>query len=88
MLLADTDADLRPALLRILEEFRRRYVLTYVPEGVEHGGWHALDVSREGPAGQGDRQTRLPARLAGVTLSPPRGGRSSRPLLLPLSAQV
>jgi VWFA-related protein len=48
VLLADTSADLRPALLQILEEFRRRYVLTYVPEGVERGGWHAIDVAVRG----------------------------------------
>ena len=45
VLLADTDDDLQPALVRILDEFRRRYVLTYVPEGVEQGGWHGLQVT-------------------------------------------
>jgi VWFA-related protein len=48
VMLADTDADLRPSLLRILEEFRRRYVLTYVPEGVDLSGWHAIDVTVRG----------------------------------------
>ena len=50
VLRADADADLRPALLRILDEFRRRYVLTYVPEGVDAGGWHAIDVTVRGKA--------------------------------------
>jgi len=33
-----------PAFLEILQEFRRRYVLTYTPTGVERGGWHQLNV--------------------------------------------
>ena len=35
---------LRDAFVRILDEFRSRYVLTYVPHGVEAKGWHELDV--------------------------------------------
>jgi len=30
--------------LGILDEFRQRYVLTYVPRGVSESGWHAVDV--------------------------------------------
>jgi Ca-activated chloride channel family protein len=33
-----------PAFLEILQEFRRRYVLTYTPSGVTRGGWHQLSV--------------------------------------------
>ena len=34
-----------PAIfLRILNEFRQRYVLTYIPSGVPEGGWHNLEV--------------------------------------------
>lgn len=33
-----------PAFLEILQEFRRRYVLSFVPSGVAAGGWHALQV--------------------------------------------
>lgn len=33
-----------PAFLEILQEFRRRYIITYTPAGVARGGWHALDV--------------------------------------------
>jgi Ca-activated chloride channel homolog len=36
--------DLRAAFVGILDEFRQRYVLSYVPEGVSAGGWHELDV--------------------------------------------
>ena len=50
VLRADTGADVRPALLRILDEFRRRYVLTYVPDRVDPGGWHAIDVTVRGKA--------------------------------------
>lgn len=52
VLLAEGDADLRPTLLRVLDEFRRRYVLGYVPEGVDPGGWHTLDVRLKGPSGK------------------------------------
>jgi VWFA-related protein len=33
-----------PAFLEILQEFRRRYVLSFAPTGVAPGGWHALQV--------------------------------------------
>ena len=33
-----------PAFLEILQEFRRRYVITYAPTGVPRGGWHQLNV--------------------------------------------
>lgn len=52
VLVAGTDDDLKPALVRILEEFRRRYVLSYMPEGVEQGGWHALQVTVKRRAGK------------------------------------
>jgi VWFA-related protein len=67
--LADTDADLRPALLRILDEFRRRYVLTYLPEGVELGGWHAIDVAVKG------RSAKVTARRGYQREWPGGGGR-------------
>ena len=35
---------LREAFLGILEEFRQRYVLSYVPRGVARDGWHRLEV--------------------------------------------
>lgn len=40
----DEDDDPGPAFLEILEEFRRRYVVTYLPTGVTPGGWHTVDI--------------------------------------------
>jgi len=37
-------ADLRGSFEKILQEFRSRYVLAYVPTGVPPGGFHRLDV--------------------------------------------
>ena len=37
-------ADLRGSFQKILQEFRSRYVLAYVPTGVPSGGFHRLDV--------------------------------------------
>jgi VWFA-related protein len=43
--LLDSDqGDLRAPFLRILDEFRQRYVLTYTPRGVAGSGFHKLDV--------------------------------------------
>lgn len=36
--------DPRPVFLEILGEFRRRYVLTFAPEGAPPSGWHSLSV--------------------------------------------
>jgi Ca-activated chloride channel family protein len=36
--------DLSATFLRILDEFRNRYLLSYSPAGVARGGWHRLDV--------------------------------------------
>ena len=36
--------DLRETFQHILQDFRSRYVLTYVPAGVASGGFHRLDV--------------------------------------------
>jgi VWFA-related protein len=33
-----------PAFLEILQEFRRRYLVTYTPAGVDKAGWHKLEV--------------------------------------------
>jgi VWFA-related protein len=40
----DAAADPSPAFVEILQEFRRRYVITFVPTGVQPGGWHQLSV--------------------------------------------
>jgi VWFA-related protein len=42
------DADLTHAFTSILGEFRDRYVLSFVPSGVQAGGWHTLDVKVKG----------------------------------------
>lgn len=40
----ESSASLGKTFLAILEEFRRRYVLRYVPRGVAAGGWHDIRV--------------------------------------------
>ena len=35
---------LRETFVQIVTEFRSRYLLTYIPTGVEAGGWHPIDV--------------------------------------------
>jgi VWFA-related protein len=37
---------------RIVGEFRRRYLVSYMPSGVEAGGWHAIDVTLKNRRGQ------------------------------------
>lgn len=37
-------SDFRAELLRVLDEFRSRYVLTFTPRGVPVGGFHQLEV--------------------------------------------
>jgi Ca-activated chloride channel family protein len=37
--------DLAAMFLKILDEFRRRYLVSYTPQGVSESGWHKLDVS-------------------------------------------
>jgi VWFA-related protein len=58
----------RAEIVRVLEEFRSRYVITFAPRGVEAGGFHTLDVKvrREG--------LRVRARPGYISL-PGRGGR-------------
>lgn len=41
---AADSSELRAVFERIVAEFRSRYVLTYVPRGVEAAGWHPLEV--------------------------------------------
>jgi len=35
---------LRETFVQIVTEFRSRYLLTYIPTGVQAGGWHPIDV--------------------------------------------
>jgi Ca-activated chloride channel homolog len=41
-------ANLAKVFLNVLEEFRHRYLISYTPNGVDHGGWHKLDVGIKG----------------------------------------
>jgi VWFA-related protein len=41
-------ANLPQVFLSVLEEFRHRYLISYTPNGVEHGGWHKIDVNIKG----------------------------------------
>jgi VWFA-related protein len=50
--LAEEGGELRAAFERIVAEFRSRYVITYMPRGVEAGGWHPLQVSLKGRSGR------------------------------------
>ncbi len=45
-------AGTRAAFLRILDDFRAGYVLTYTPEGVSNAGWHPIDVRLKGARGE------------------------------------
>jgi VWFA-related protein len=44
----ESTRDLNTTFREILEEFRRRYLISYSPEGVTPGGWHRLDVRVKG----------------------------------------
>ena len=43
--------DLSATFLRILDEFRNRYVISYSPAGVSKSGWHRLEVRLTGRRG-------------------------------------
>lgn len=51
-LVADTPARLREAFERIVADFRSRYLLAYVPAGVEATGWHRLEVKLKNRPGR------------------------------------
>ncbi len=44
----ESTKDLSQTFLRILDEFRQRYLLSYTPRGVATTGWHRLDVRVKG----------------------------------------
>jgi VWFA-related protein len=48
MLLARSDQQLRETFLRVLDEFRQRYLITYTPADVQQTGWHTLQVRARG----------------------------------------
>jgi VWFA-related protein len=41
---ASSNRDLQKLFSRAIRDMRDRYVLTYTPSGVNHAGWHALNV--------------------------------------------
>jgi Ca-activated chloride channel family protein len=50
-LTTDRSEKLRETFVRIINEFRTRYLLTYTPRGVEAGGWHSIEVKLKGRRG-------------------------------------
>jgi Ca-activated chloride channel homolog len=48
LLKLQSSKDLSATFLRILDEFRNRYLLSYSPTGVAKDGWHRLDVRLKG----------------------------------------
>lgn len=44
----ESTKDLSAAFLKILDEFRQRYLISYSPTGVAPDGWHRLDVRVKG----------------------------------------
>jgi hypothetical protein len=73
----DSTRDLHATFLRILEEFRHRYVLSYTPEGVTKGGWHQLDVRVKGR--RASVRARHGYRRSEVSQATPCPGQGSSP---------
>jgi VWFA-related protein len=44
VVVADDEGGVRGGFVKVLSEFRQRYVLAYTPSGVAPDGWHTLDV--------------------------------------------
>ena len=44
----ESTKDLDAVFLRILDEFRHRYLISYRPKGVTAAGWHKLEVKAKG----------------------------------------
>jgi VWFA-related protein len=45
---AESSTDLGAVFLKVLDEFRQRYLISYSPQGVAGDGWHRLDVRVKG----------------------------------------
>jgi VWFA-related protein len=43
-IIVENSKNLGDAFRQILEEFRKRYLITYIPRGVSESGWHELKV--------------------------------------------
>lgn len=48
LLVAGRSDRLRETFVRVVNEFKSRYILTYTPQRVAVGGWHAIDVRLTG----------------------------------------
>ena len=49
---AESSDRLRETFVRIVNEFRSRYLITYTPRGVAAGGWHPIEVTLKGRKGK------------------------------------
>ena len=49
---AADEAALGTTFLRVLDEFRQRYVLSYTATGVAERGWHTIEVKLRGQSGE------------------------------------
>ncbi len=49
---AERSERLRETFEQVVAEFRSRYLITYVPRGVESGGWHPIEVKLRKRAGK------------------------------------
>lgn len=49
---AENSRELRDTFVRIVSEFRSRYLLMYTPRGVDSGGWHPIEVKLKGKRGK------------------------------------
>jgi Ca-activated chloride channel homolog len=47
-MLAESSGNLRATFERIVTDFRSRYLLSYVPKGVDAPGWHKIEVKVKG----------------------------------------
>jgi Ca-activated chloride channel homolog len=52
VIFVENDEKLQEHFVRVLSEFRQRYVLSYTPSGVTTEGWHTLDVTVVGKSAQ------------------------------------
>lgn len=50
-LTTDRSDKLRETFIRVINEFRTRYLLTYTPRGVDGNGWHPIEVKLKGKRG-------------------------------------
>lgn len=48
---AERSDQLQQAFVKIVKEFRSRYLITYTPRGVDAGGWHPIEVTLKGRKG-------------------------------------